>query len=156
MSLERSKVTPKILDIDRQAYAQQWSTGNAAQLEHGGHYAWMAGFLDDYHKVLEIGTGDGRGTLALLKQGHIVVGVDENPRCLKLAADRLKEGGYSVAYEARERRERPRTTTPLPTAIPVARLGRNRRCYWKATCLEIPNCATGYTIMGRLTRLSAG
>lgn len=88
---------------ERKQYAEKWTAGNAAKFEADGHYAWMASLLDGYNRVLEIGTGDGRGTLALMNAGHTVVGVDENPVILELAQLRLKEAGKSVVYEAREK-----------------------------------------------------
>jgi hypothetical protein len=52
--------------------------------------------------VIEIGTGNGSGTQALLSAGHVVVSIDENPECLKLAEANLLEAGFQVAYEKRE------------------------------------------------------
>jgi hypothetical protein len=86
----------------RAQYAREWGGGNARHFRTHGHYAWMAGFLDGHLNVLEIGTGNGTGTLALLSAGHVVVGIDENPECLKLAEANLSEAGFQVIHEKRE------------------------------------------------------
>ncbi len=86
----------------RAQYAREWGTGNAQQFGTQGHYDWMAGFLRGRNNVLEIGTGSGSGTLALLAAGHTVVSIDENPECLKLARQKLNTAGHAATYESRE------------------------------------------------------
>ena len=66
-------------------------------------YEWMAEFVEGYPRVLEIGTGTGEGTRALLERGHTVISIDENPECIKLAQNKLDATGKKVVYEARER-----------------------------------------------------
>lgn len=87
----------------REAYLVKWSNGNALKFEADGHYEWMTDQIDGYHKVLEIGTGDGRGTVALAKRGHSVVSIDENGACLLSARDRLSAEGVNVQYVDREK-----------------------------------------------------
>lgn len=62
----------------------------------------MASFLNGFEKVLEIGTGDGRGTLALLNVQHTVVRIDENPEILAFAQSRLIKAGKTATYQERE------------------------------------------------------
>ena len=90
------------LDLARSQYAAEWSDGNARKFSTDGHYQWMAGFLRGYPRTLEIGTGDGSGTAALLSAGHTVISVDENPACLSIAERKLKASGYEFSYEKRE------------------------------------------------------
>ena len=92
----------ELLDEARARYAADWSTNNAAAFEVGGHYDWMAEQLAGFPTVLDIGTGDGRPTLALLRRGHAVVSVDENPACVMLASDRLHAAGFSAPIVERE------------------------------------------------------
>lgn len=86
----------------RAQYAREWGAGNERHFASGGHYDWMAGFLHGRHCVLEIGTGSGSGTLALVAAGYTVVSIDENPECLKLARQKLVSAGYSASHERRE------------------------------------------------------
>jgi len=92
-----------VLNSDREQYASNWSNENAVFHENNGHYEWMADFIDDYKKVIEIGTGDGRGTLSLAKRGHFIISVDENPICLQMANNRLKENDVKVILLTREK-----------------------------------------------------
>lgn len=94
-----------MLSDERAKYAKQWSSTNAEKFEGDGHYDWMASFIKGKMRVLEIGTGDGRGTLAMLARGHSVVSVDENPACLRIAEDRLSEAGirYCIHYRGKVR-----------------------------------------------------
>ncbi len=85
----------------RRGYAREWSRGNARPFAAAGHYRWMAGFLSGCRDVLEIGTGDGRSTAALLESVPAVVSLDENPACLGLAQRRLRASGHRVRYDPR-------------------------------------------------------
>lgn len=86
----------------RVKYAVEWGSGNAQKFGAQGHYEWMARFLRGHRHVLEIGTGNGSGTLALLSAGHTIVSIDENPECLKLAQERLVKSGRIIRHENRE------------------------------------------------------
>lgn len=86
----------------RREYAEQWGMSNAAKFAADGHYQWMASFLEGQAYVLEIGTGTGEGTKALLETGHSVISVDENPACLKSAFKKLEAGSFEAVYEKRE------------------------------------------------------
>lgn len=99
----------------RTSYASRWRV-TAGSFDAAGHYEWMAEQVRDYHRVLEVGTGVGHSTLALLRAGHQVVGVDENPDCLQQAKNLItasgmdcelvlrgdfalgKDGHYTIAY----------------------------------------------------------
>jgi hypothetical protein len=92
----------EFLDHERALYAAEWSEHNAAGFEAGGHYAWMADHVAGHQSVLEVGTGDGRSTAALLARGHSVISVDENVGCLMLASDRLSAAGFGITLHERE------------------------------------------------------
>lgn len=96
------KVIKDELKKGRKDYMKEWSHGNAKHFESQGYYAWMSSFLPEKGTVLEVGTGDGRATLQLLKDGHTVISVDENIECLNSAENRLKSKGYIVARIKRE------------------------------------------------------
>ncbi len=85
----------------RRGYAREWSRGNARPFAAAGHYRWMAGFLSGCRAVLEIGTGDGAGTAALLESVPAIVSIDENPACLRLAQQRLRAEGHPVHCDLR-------------------------------------------------------
>ena len=76
----------KFLNEMRLLYARNWSGGNAAQFEAGGGHTWMAEQVPEGSLVFELGTGDGRGTVALLRRGCTVISIDENPQCLMIAS----------------------------------------------------------------------
>ncbi|MFA5061687.1 MAG: hypothetical protein WC526_00895 [Patescibacteria group bacterium] len=54
----------------------------------------MASFVRGFPRVLEIGTGVGNGTIVLLRDGHAVVSIDENPDCLAAAMGRIQHAGF--------------------------------------------------------------
>ena len=77
----------------RDKYSDRW-TKNAEAFSRAGDYAWLAAKLAGYIRVLDVGTGDGRGVAHLLEQGHIVVSIDENPSCLIKANQYLLDNKY--------------------------------------------------------------
>lgn len=85
----------------RRRYAEEWS-GNATTFARDGHYAWMAALLEGHDPILEIGPGNGCGTIALAARGHAVVAVEENPDCLERTHAGLVAAGFDVARERRE------------------------------------------------------
>lgn len=85
----------------RSRYADEWGGGNANKFSLEGYYDWMAGFLEGSQTVLEVGVGNGSSTQALLNAGLTVVGVDENPACLKAAGETLTASGINVTPEFR-------------------------------------------------------
>jgi SAM-dependent methyltransferase len=99
---EKQRIVGRINE-HRRFYARTWEKAQAHKFEQDAHYEWMASFLEGYQTVLEIGTGTGEGTRALLERGHTVISIDENPECIKLAHNRIASTGREVVYEARER-----------------------------------------------------
>ena len=104
----RKKNTPSknnvihFLTKERKQYLKEWEHGNAKLFKADGHYEWMANFVKGYTKILEIGTGDGRGTLQLVKNGHKIISIDENKFCLDAAQKRLEKNNVSVHRLKRE------------------------------------------------------
>jgi len=84
-------------------YAENWSDNQAQQFEEEGHYDWMASFLDGYHKILEVGTGDGRAIASCTRKGHRIVSIDENLACLDLAEEILAKKGIAFKRINREK-----------------------------------------------------
>jgi SAM-dependent methyltransferase len=80
--------TTRVLDATRQSYARSWNHTSAAYAEQG-LYNWMASFITGFTRVLEIGTGTGRGTAAMAAAGHAVIGVEENPALVYETVNRL-------------------------------------------------------------------
>ena len=60
----------------------------------------IAGFLDPLRdrSVLDVGTGTGRGAIALARRGAIVTGVDASAEMLEVARKRAAEAGVSVTF----------------------------------------------------------
>ena len=83
------------LERFRREYVKSWGVNSNDHLAQG-HYAWMAAKLDGYPVTLEIGCGIGHSTLALLKQGHRIVCVEENPHCIAATQRLVSEQGYSI------------------------------------------------------------
>lgn len=83
------------LEVFRKQYVKSWGVNSDGHLAQG-HYSWMAAKLDGYPLTLEIGCGVGYSTLALLKQGHRIVCVEENPHCITATQRLVSEQGYSV------------------------------------------------------------
>lgn len=93
----------EFIEKQRRDYLLNWGEGNAHKFEIDGHYNWMASFVSGFTRVFEIGTGDGRGTLNLVKSGHKVIGIDENSACLDAAETRLKNAGVKLIRIRREK-----------------------------------------------------
>ena len=89
------------LDLVRKQYANNWSTGHASHFRSQGDYDWMAQFLRGCDCVVEIGTGDACGTVALCRGGAVVISIEKNPYCLQLAEQHLREEGIPVTVEQR-------------------------------------------------------
>lgn len=82
------------------SYATDW-LHHSESFRVGEHYKWMAGFLEGRGRVLEIGTGDGSGTIALFQNGSTILSIDHNPKCHDLAEARLQEASIPTTRERR-------------------------------------------------------
>ena len=85
----------RMLDVGRRGYAERWN-GNAAAYEAQGLYRQLAEHLSsfgNFSRIIDIGCGRGEGLGALraitVKTGLLLIGLDENPDCLKAAKQRL-------------------------------------------------------------------
>ena len=87
-----------LVEDDWKSYALNWSK-HAERFRSAGHYVWMAGFLEQFGRVLEIGTGEGSGTIAIFQNGSTVISVDHNPICQDVAEARLVDTGIPVSRE---------------------------------------------------------
>jgi len=81
----------EMLPVAQREYELDWR-GNSSHYRDQGLYESLAGELvaaGSVAKVLDIGSGRGEGIEALrgvLPQDHLIVGIDENPKCLEVAA----------------------------------------------------------------------
>ncbi len=111
MNLERTS-DHQMFNAMREKYARDWSFGHAQNLSTNGHYKWMAKFLAGQKLVLEIGAGDGRGTIALVENGSAVVSIEKNPYCFELAKHNLLEAGIPLVTAPRGRVATESSSTP--------------------------------------------
>src|SRR3954469_5337340 len=72
------------------------SEAEAEALEGVGAYSWMTSRLYGTDRVLEIGSGTGRGTLAMVVEGMRVVAVEKNPDAVRAALVVLRAHGISA------------------------------------------------------------
>jgi predicted O-methyltransferase YrrM len=75
-------------------YMQNWAK-ESASLEGIGAYTWMAVHLAGASRVLEVGCGSGRGTLALLSSPRQVIAVEANEAALSATEALLDTNGFS-------------------------------------------------------------
>ncbi|AOR58841.1 methyltransferase domain-containing protein [Pectobacterium parmentieri] len=76
-------------------YCNQWKV-NSEGIKKCDGYKWMSSFLNEAKFVLEIGCGAGLSTKQLLADGHKVISIDENPKCLETAKGNLEDAGFKV------------------------------------------------------------
>jgi SAM-dependent methyltransferase len=74
-------------------YSSNWVSSSQFH-EASGDYEWAVSQLPGKGLTLEIGTGAGRSTLALLNHGCTVVGLDHNHYCLEETHSLLQKAGY--------------------------------------------------------------
>lgn len=93
----KTLLPPAIYQLERfrKEYVKSWGVNSNDHLAQG-HYTWMAAKLDGYPLTLEIGCGIGHSTLELLKQGHRIICVEENPHCIAATQRLVREHGYSI------------------------------------------------------------
>lgn len=76
-------------------YAAQWQE-NSKFFSQGGHYDWMAAYLEQPSTVIEIGCGSGGSTLALSKRAQKVIAIEVNATLANAAAAYLNNNGVST------------------------------------------------------------
>jgi hypothetical protein len=77
-------------------YAEQWEI-NSKSFFQDGHYSWMAQQLGGGKIVVEIGSGSGNGTLALVNVGNSVLVVEPNEMLAQMTFNLLKDNGVGVS-----------------------------------------------------------
>ena len=79
----------------KEKYASEWNSSAEYFAEHNS-YKHLAMQISPYKTVLEIGCGTGQSTLALLKEGHSVIALDQNPYCISRAFNLISASQYSI------------------------------------------------------------
>lgn len=89
----------KVLEVGQSQYAHAWAT-NSGHYEARGYYAALTGDCMaalEPRRLLDVGCGLGQGLKALAAAmpaaGRLLVGLDENPRCIDGAAAALRGAG---------------------------------------------------------------
>ena len=80
---------------EKEKYANEWNNSAEYFSEHNS-YKHLAAQISRYKTVLEIGCGTGQSTLALLKEGHSVIALDQNPYCISKALNLISASQYSI------------------------------------------------------------
>lgn len=80
---------------EKEKYANEWNNSAEYFSEHNS-YKHLAAQISRYKTVLEIGCGTGQSTLALLKEGHSVIALDQNPYCISKAHNLISASQYSI------------------------------------------------------------
>lgn len=86
----------------RDDYIKDWNI-TANHYYEKGYYKWMSAQISSYQNILEVGCGNGCSTKQLLDDGHFVISVDENPKCLDETEKHLISCGYTVKRIDREK-----------------------------------------------------
>lgn len=86
----------------RSDYINEWNI-TAKHYYEKGYYKWMSEQISSYKNILEVGCGNGCSTKQLLDDGHFVISVDENPKCLDETEKYLVTSGYTVKRIDREK-----------------------------------------------------
>lgn len=97
---EKTALAQELVEDCWNSYAIKWGHHSEC-FRIGEHYKWMAGFMQKRDRILEIGTGDGAGTVALFQNCSTLLSIDHNPKCLDIAHVRLSEAGIPVRLERR-------------------------------------------------------
>ena len=80
---------------EKEKYANDWNCSAEYFSEHN-NYKHLAVQIAPYKAVLEIGCGTGQSTLALLKEGHSVIALEQNPYCISKASDLILTSKYPI------------------------------------------------------------
>jgi SAM-dependent methyltransferase len=115
--IEQTGEAQQFIEDCWRSYAKKWEHHSEC-FRSGDHYQWMAGFLSNRDRVLEIGTGDGSGTVALFQNGSTLVSIDHNPKCLDIAEARLLEAGIPVRYESRSAIQATKANVRIVYSVP--------------------------------------
>jgi predicted O-methyltransferase YrrM len=83
------------IPMTAEQYAAQWQE-NSKFFSQGGHYDWMAAYLEQPSTVIEIGCGSGGSTLALAKRAQRVIAIEVNATLANAAAAYLNNNGVST------------------------------------------------------------
>ncbi|RFC64374.1 hypothetical protein DYI37_08625 [Fulvimarina endophytica] len=84
----------ELLDVSQREYARRWE-GNASFYEAQGLYGHLSAHILKFgraRRVIDVGCGRGQGLVDLRKltgETGLLVGIDENPHCLRAAAQLL-------------------------------------------------------------------
>jgi predicted O-methyltransferase YrrM len=84
----------KAIAVGQKQYANEWAI-NAEAYQSQGVYSTLARELaasGDVRRILDVGCGLGHGIQALseaLPKDRVIIGIDENPECLRVAAEHL-------------------------------------------------------------------
>ena len=81
------------MDQKRKEYVESWKADSDLMYQNR-IYDWMVDQVKEYKTVLEIGCGVGISTLCLLEEGHDVICVEFNEKCVEETRNRLNENGY--------------------------------------------------------------
>lgn len=86
---------------EKEQYALEWSK-SAEYFHENNSYNHLSEQIKKYHRVLEIGCGTGQSTLALLKEGHTVIAVDQNPYCIIKSKELIRAAGYNICESVKD------------------------------------------------------
>lgn len=78
-------------------YATGWEISSKDMFEHG-YYDWMCKQIcgHGYKNILEVGSGVGYNTLALIKNGFSVISMDKDENCVDYAKKICSKSGYKI------------------------------------------------------------
>jgi SAM-dependent methyltransferase len=81
--------------MTEQQYAEHWGKSSTKHV-HDGDYAWLLDQLPASTNVLEVGSGSGESTLALVRAGKKVLSLELNTHCIEEAVKKLSNQGIRV------------------------------------------------------------
>jgi protein-L-isoaspartate O-methyltransferase len=81
--------------MTEQQYAEHWGKSSTKHV-HDGDYAWLLDQLPASTNVLEVGSGSGESTLALVRAGKKVLALELNAHCIEETVRKLSDKGVRV------------------------------------------------------------